>query len=80
MSLAALAVVAARIAVVGTARETDEGAVAHVWQLLMTGQIPVIAFFVFTSLRQTARAALLVLALQFLAVLAAAAPVFLLRW
>ncbi|MDQ6794316.1 MAG: hypothetical protein M3067_05790 [Chloroflexota bacterium] len=80
MSLAALAVVAARVAIVGTTRETDEGTAAHVWQLLTAGQIPVIAFFAITALRQTARDALLVLALQFLAALAAAAPVFLLRW
>lgn len=29
----------------GIIRETDEGLVAHSWQLLMAGQLPVLAFF-----------------------------------
>ena len=80
MSLAALGVVAARIAIAGTARETDEGTAAHVWQLLMAGQIPVIAYFASTWIRRAPPSALLVLAMQFIAGLAAAAPVFLLHW
>ena len=35
MSLAALALVLGHIALYGTAREADEGAAAHLWQLLM---------------------------------------------
>src|SRR2546421_4722926 len=46
MSLAALAVVLGHIAVSGIAREPDEGAAAHIWQLLMAGQLPVVAFYV----------------------------------
>lgn len=76
----ALGVVAVRIVLVGTAREADEGAAAHLWQLLMVGQIPVIAYFVITSLGRNPRVALPVLALQILVCLAAAAPVFLLRF
>jgi hypothetical protein len=38
MSLAALVVVFAQIAVAGVARQVDEGAAAHTWQLLMAGQ------------------------------------------
>ncbi len=79
MSLAALAVVLGHIAVSGTAREPDEGAAAHVWQLLMAGQIPFIAFFAITWLPRDPGPALLVLGLQLAAGLAAAAPVFLLR-
>ena len=79
MSLAALSLVLGHIAVSGTAREADEGTAAHLWQLLMAGQIPVIAFFAVTWLPRTPRPALIVLALQLLAGLAAAAPVFLLR-
>ena len=41
MSLAALALVLGRVAIYGVAREADEGAVAHLWQLLMAGQLPV---------------------------------------
>ena len=80
MSLLALGVVAVRIVLVGTARESDEGSAAHLWQLLMVGQIPVIAYFVITSVARNPRTALPVLALQILACLAAAAPVFLLRF
>ena len=29
----------------GMARETDEGAAARIWQLLMAGQVPVVAFY-----------------------------------
>jgi hypothetical protein len=80
MSLAALSVVLGHIAISGVARQADEGAAAHLWQLLIAGQIPIVAFFAVTSLPKRPRQTLLVLALQLVAVLAAAAPVFLLRW
>jgi hypothetical protein len=79
MSLTALGIVLGHIAVSGTAREADEGTAAHLWQLLMAGQLPVIAFFAITWLPRTPRQALLVLTLQVVAGLAAAAPVFLLK-
>jgi hypothetical protein len=78
MSLAALTVLAVHIALFGTAPQADEGTAAHLWQLLMAGQIPVIAFFAIRWWSQTPREATLVLALQAIAFLAAAAPVFLL--
>jgi hypothetical protein len=80
MSLLALAVIGIRIAVMGTAPEKDEGAAAHLWQLLLAGQIPVIAYFVITSPGRDRWVGLPVLALQILAWLAAAAPVVLLRF
>ncbi len=80
MSLAALATVLLRIALVGTASEPDEGAAAHFWQLLMALQLPVIAFFAIKWLPQSPRQALLVLGLQAGAALAALAPVFILHW
>jgi hypothetical protein len=79
MSLAALVVVIGHIATVGIAREADEGTAAHLWQLLMAGQIPVIAFFAIKWLPRRPRQALLVLALQAAAGVAAAVPVFLLQ-
>jgi hypothetical protein len=79
MSLAALSVVVGHIAIFGAAHETDEGTAAHLWQLLMGAQIPAIAFFAITWLPRSPRQALPVLALQALACLAAAAPVFLLK-
>ena len=79
MSIAALALVLGHVAIYGAAREADEGAAAHVWQLLMAGQIPFIAFFAIGWLPRTPKPALLVLALQAVAGLAAAAPVFFLN-
>ncbi len=79
MSCVALSLVLGHVALFGAAREADEGAAAHLWQLLMAGQIPVIAFFALTWLPRTPRPALLVLMLQVFLGLAAAAPVFLLK-
>ena len=45
MSLAALITVLTHVAIFGAAREADEGTAAHVWQLLMAGQAPVVAFY-----------------------------------
>jgi hypothetical protein len=80
MSLFALAVVLTHIVFFGTARQPDEGTAAHLWQLLMAGQLPVVAFFAFRWLPRVPRNALLVLALQFVAALAALAPVYFLNW
>jgi hypothetical protein len=65
---------------VGVARQADEGAEAHLCQLLMVGQIPVVAFFVLTRLARDPASALRVLGVQAAAALAAMAPVYLLRW
>lgn len=80
MSFAALSIVLGHIALFGVARQADEGTAAHLWQLLMAGQVTVIAFFAIRWFAQTPRQALLVLALQGVAGLAAAAPVFLLKF
>jgi len=79
MSFAALAVVLVHIVRFGVAREADEGTSAHIWQLLMAAQVPVVAFFAIKWLPQTPKEALLVLALQIAAALAALAPVFFLH-
>ena len=80
MSLLALAVVMTHIALFGTARQPDEGTAAHLWQLLMAGQLPIVAFFAIRWLPRAPRYALLVLALQAAAALAALAPVYFLHW
>ena len=80
MSLAALGVVIVHIIISGTARQADEGTAAHLWQLLMAAQIPIIGFFAIRWLPQSPRSALPVLAMQALAALAALAPVYLLHW
>ena len=79
MSLAALGTVLLHLARFGVTHEPDEGAAAHIWQLLMAGQLPVIAYFAIKWLPQAPREALAVLALQIAAVLAALAPVYLLE-
>jgi hypothetical protein len=79
MSLTALAVVLVHMAWFGIAREADEGAAAHIFQLLIAGQMPVIVFFALKWLPKHPARALAVMALQFAAVIAACAPVFLLH-
>jgi len=80
MSFAALALVVWHIAFVGVARQADEGTEAHLWQLLMAGQLPVIAYLAVSSLPKNPRQGVLVLGLQAAAGLAAVAPVYLLHW
>jgi hypothetical protein len=79
MSLAALAIVLVSLALFGVTHEADEGATAHLWQLLMAGQVPIIGFFMLRWLPQAPKPALLVLAMQIAAALAAMAPVWWLR-
>ncbi|PYQ66207.1 MAG: hypothetical protein DMF54_08580 [Acidobacteria bacterium] len=79
MSFVALATLVVHVAIFGTAHESDEGAAAHIWQLLMAGQVPIIGFFAIRWLPENPRRALPILALQVGAALAAMAPVFLLH-
>ena len=80
MSLLAVAVVLTHIALFGTARQPDEGTAAHLWQLLMAGQLPIVAFFAIRWLPPAPRYALPILALQAGAAVAALAPVYFLHW
>jgi hypothetical protein len=80
MSLVALATVFIFLALHGPAPQPDEGAAAHIWQILMAAQAPIILFFAVKWLPQSPRQAGPVLALQVAAALAAMAPVFLLHW
>jgi len=80
MSAAALATVLVHLLIFGAAPQADEGASAHLWQLLMAGQAPVIIFYSIKWLPQTPRTALAVVAVQIGAALAAAGPVYWLGW
>ena len=80
MSVAALAIVAGYATIYGIARQADEGTAAHLWQLLMAGQVPVVAFFALKWLPTEPRRALPVLALQVGAALAAMFPVWWFQW
>jgi hypothetical protein len=75
MSLAALAVVLTHIAIYGTAREADEGAAAHLFQILIAAQAPLIAVSAIKSLRRSPKQAVRVLLVQAAAILAALTPV-----
>src|SRR5687768_14758058 len=80
MSLGALTTVLVFVALHGTAPQADEGAAAHIWQLLMAAQAPIVLFFAIKWLPRFPRQAVPILALQVGAALAAMAPVFLLHW
>ena len=76
MSFAALAVVILTLAIVGVVRERDEGAAAHLFQLLISGEAPVLAFFILRWARKDLRAALTILAMQTAALGLALFPVW----
>jgi len=80
MSVGALTVIGLFILLHGTAPQADEGTAAHVWQLLMAAQVPIILFFAIKWLPRSPRQAASILVLQAGAALAAMAPVFLLHW
>ena len=63
----------------GLVREADEGTAAHLWQILMAGQLPVLVFFAAKWLPRAPRQTLYVLAIEAGAILAAMAPVYFLN-
>ena len=79
MSMAALVIVLADLAIYGVARQKDEGAVAHLFQILMAGQLPMMAVFAVRWLPRCPRQAMAVLGMLLVAAAMACAPVFLLR-
>lgn len=76
MSLAALAVVLARVAVVGPARQVVEGAAAHLFRLLVAGELPVVVYFAIKWLGRKPKEGLAVPTSQAMAAMAAFAPVW----
>ncbi len=80
MSVAAVLTIVAHVSRWGTAPHADEGAAAHIWQLLMAVQLPIVAFFAIKALPEAPRQALVVLALQLAGIAAALAPVALFHW
>ena len=63
MSLAALALVLGHAAVFGVVHEAAEGTAAHVWQIPMAGQLPILAYFIVKWLPSRPGASLKVLGL-----------------
>lgn len=63
MSTAAFLLVVSHAAVFGITHDTDEGAAAHTWQILMAGQLPFVAYFVIRWLPNQFTASIQVLTL-----------------
>lgn len=80
MSLLALAVCIGHIVVAGTTPQPDEGAATHLWQLLMAGQMPVVAYHAVKWLRRSPVPGLKIAAVQMAAIVAAVAPVWYFHW
>jgi hypothetical protein len=76
MSLAALVLVVGHFLRFGIVHEADEGAAAHIFQLLIVLQVPIVAYFAIARLPRAPREGLIVLALQAAAVAAAFAGVY----
>ena len=84
MSLMALLVVLIAVAVGATTSvapdgRPDEGPAAHVFQILIVAQLPIVAAFIWRWARGSARGAMQVLMLQALSLVLALAPVFIFR-
>ena len=78
MSFAALALVVGHAVIFGVVHQADEGTAAHIFQLIMIGQVPIVAFFGAKWFPRAPRQTLQVLAPQAGAVLAAVVAVLLL--
>ncbi len=76
MSVTVLALIVVHMARFGTVHEADEGTEAHLFEILMPAQIPIIVFFAVKWLPRSRTQALEVLALQVAAALAVFAVVF----
>ena len=76
MSLAGLALVLGHFAMYGVVHEADEGTPAHLFQLLIVEQVPIVLFFAAKWLPRAPRQALAVLAVQAASGIAAFASVY----
>jgi hypothetical protein len=80
MSACALAVIAGHVLTSGTAPQADEGSAAHVWQLLMAGQLPFVGWFALRWVPERGPRAIAVSALHAASISAALFPVWWFRW
>ncbi len=63
MSLTALILVLGHAAIFGIVHEADEGAAAHIWQILMAAHLPILAYFMLKWLPRRPKESLQVLIL-----------------
>jgi len=76
LALSCLALVLGHFAVYGNLHEVDEGAAAHIFQILMVAQVPIVGYFAIKWLPQSPTQALQVLAIWAAVVIAAFAGVY----
>jgi len=76
MSLLALGMVLVHFTIFGIVKETDEGTAAHIFQLLMVGQCPIVAFLAFRWFAIAPRQTFFFIVFQVVAALAAIMAVF----
>jgi hypothetical protein len=76
MALSCLALVLGHFAVYGNLHEVDEGAAAHIFQILMAAQVPIVGYFAIKWLPRSPSQALQVLAMWAAVVIAAFAGVY----
>jgi len=75
MSLAALVLVLSHLGLSGAEPTADEGTAAHLFQLLLAGQAPIVAFFAVKWLPRMPAEALMMIGWQAGAAMLALAPV-----
>ena len=64
MSLAALALLLGYVAIFGIVHQEDEGTPAHLFQLIMVAQLPIMGYFAIKWLPKKPKPSLLILVLQ----------------
>jgi len=67
MSLAALTYLLVYVAIFGIVHQADEGTPAHIFQLIMIAQVPIISYFAIKWLPEKPKQSLLILAVQVVA-------------
>lgn len=67
------------VLLVGVKPSEDEGICAHLFQLLLAGQLPFVAYFAFKWLPKNPRETFVILVLQAIAGVIALAPIFILE-
>jgi hypothetical protein len=76
MTLTALGLVLGHATVFGITHDADEGAAAHIFQILMAAQVPIVAYFVIKWLPKQPKNSLQILAILAAEWLAAFAAVY----
>jgi len=80
MSLAMLGLVLASLALHGVSRQADEGAAAHLFQLLLMAQVPVVGYFALRWVPRDPAKGLIVLVAQLVALALPVITVAYLEW